>query len=224
MLGGERSRPRPQRARRPSAAPRGPRRAARTVALQELQLLIDGKETVMGTRSESLDPEAQRRLGIDLFNRTWTLIERPARTPAEDDELLHCAHASAYHWAQVGTRGEPRPQRVAVLARLRGARPCRAGAPPRAPLPRARASPRRRSWRSSTSRSRTRRSPRVRRRGRRRRGAPARAASAAVEAIGDEDDRAPLEADLTAIRYVGIPTPSANVGRRRQLPAGLKAL
>ena len=29
----------------------------------------------------------------------------------------------AYHWAQVGTRGEPRAQRVAVLARLRGARP-----------------------------------------------------------------------------------------------------
>src|SRR5437868_7190520 len=43
--------------------------------------------------------DEQRRLAIDLFNRAWTLME----SRADDDELLHCAHASAYHWAQVGT-------------------------------------------------------------------------------------------------------------------------
>jgi hypothetical protein len=58
----------------------------------------------MGTQSASLDAEAERRLGVDLFNRTWTLLEQPSRTAAEDDEMVHCAHASAYHWAQVGTR------------------------------------------------------------------------------------------------------------------------
>ncbi len=47
--------------------------------------------------------DEQRALGIELFNRTWTLMEKADRTPGEDAEMLHCAHASAYHWAEVGT-------------------------------------------------------------------------------------------------------------------------
>ena len=80
------------------------RRAQLNVVLQGLQRLIDGKETVMGTHAEALDAETQRRLGIDLFNKTWTLIEKPDRTREEEDEMIHCAHASAYHWQQVGTK------------------------------------------------------------------------------------------------------------------------
>jgi hypothetical protein len=57
----------------------------------------------MDTKSETLDGETHRRLGADLFNKTWTLMEKDSRTAAEDDELIHCAHASAYHWLQVGT-------------------------------------------------------------------------------------------------------------------------
>jgi hypothetical protein len=45
-------------------------------------------------------PEEHRRLGVDLYNGTWTLIEREDRTPDDDDEMLHRAHASAYHWLQ----------------------------------------------------------------------------------------------------------------------------
>ena len=72
--------------------------------LQGLQPLLDGKETVMGTPTEVLDNEAQRRLGVDLFNKAWTLMEKSGRTPEDDDELIHCAHASAYHWLHVGTQ------------------------------------------------------------------------------------------------------------------------
>jgi DNA-binding transcriptional MerR regulator len=71
--------------------------------LQRLQPLIDGKEPVMGTTSEALDPETHRQLGADYFNKTWTLMEKPDRTREDDDEMLHCTHASAYHWLQVGT-------------------------------------------------------------------------------------------------------------------------
>ena len=63
-------------------------------SLGRLQRLIDGRETLMGMRSESLDPAQHRRLGIDLYNRTWTLMDSPG------DEMLYCAHASAYHWMQ----------------------------------------------------------------------------------------------------------------------------
>jgi DNA-binding transcriptional MerR regulator len=79
------------------------RSAELKVVLQRLQPLIDGKELVMDTRAETLDRETHRRLGADLFNKTWTLMEKETRTAEEDDELIHCAHASAYHWLQVGT-------------------------------------------------------------------------------------------------------------------------
>jgi hypothetical protein len=61
-----------------------------------------------------------RELGIELFNRTWALLESPGPDP---DELLHCAHASAYHWRQAGAvanhaRSEWQCSRVyAVLGR-----------------------------------------------------------------------------------------------------------
>jgi hypothetical protein len=35
-----------------------------------------------------------RQLGVDLYNDTWRLLE----SRQDDDELLHQAHASAYHW------------------------------------------------------------------------------------------------------------------------------
>jgi hypothetical protein len=54
----------------------------------------------MDTPVEAID---HRRLGVDLFNKTWTLMEKEGRTAADDDELIHCAHASAYHWMHVGT-------------------------------------------------------------------------------------------------------------------------
>jgi DNA-binding transcriptional MerR regulator len=72
------------------------RDAALRASRGRLQRLIDGKETIMGMRSEALETEEHRRLGIDLYNRTWTLMDAPG------DEMLHCAHASAYHWMQGG--------------------------------------------------------------------------------------------------------------------------
>ena len=46
-----------------------------------------------------------RRLAGDLYNHTWTLIERPERTPDEDDEMLYSTFASAYHWLQAEGAG-----------------------------------------------------------------------------------------------------------------------
>jgi DNA-binding transcriptional MerR regulator len=96
------------------------RSAQLRVVLQGLQPLLDGKEQVMGTPAQALDQEAHRRLGIDCFNKTWTLMEKADRTQTEDDEMIHCAHASAYHWLQVGTaanhaRGEWQCSRVHAI-------------------------------------------------------------------------------------------------------------
>jgi hypothetical protein len=41
-----------------------------------------------------------RRLGAELYNATWTLLEQESRTPADDDAMLDTTHASAYHWSR----------------------------------------------------------------------------------------------------------------------------
>lgn len=54
------------------------------------------------TTIPALPPEEHRALGAGLFNRTWDLLLIEGRTPAQDDELVHTAHASAWHWSRVG--------------------------------------------------------------------------------------------------------------------------
>ena len=56
--------------------------------------------------SEKPSPEEsarwQRRLASQANNRAWSLSEQQARTAAEDDEMLHAAHAAMYLWSIVG--------------------------------------------------------------------------------------------------------------------------
>lgn len=69
----------------------------------------------------TITPEIHRRLAVSLFNYVWTLLDKPERTSEQDDEMIHAAHASRYHWGQVGepvnfARGEWQIARVyAVL-------------------------------------------------------------------------------------------------------------
>ena len=72
-----------------------------------------------------IDPTTRRKLAAELFNHTWTLLEKPDRTLEQDDEMIHSAHASRYHWGEIEgrepvhlARGEWQCSRVyAVLGR-----------------------------------------------------------------------------------------------------------
>lgn len=69
----------------------------------------------------------QRELAVALFNAVWDLLELDDRTADEDERMLHMAHASRYHWGQVGApvnlvRGEWQCSRV--YAMLDRAEPC----------------------------------------------------------------------------------------------------
>jgi predicted metal-dependent phosphoesterase TrpH len=44
----------------------------------------------------------QRRLASQANNRAWRLSEAPSRSPEEDEEMLHAAHAAIYFWKIVG--------------------------------------------------------------------------------------------------------------------------
>jgi hypothetical protein len=60
-----------------------------------------------GTRA---DPH--RIQGAHLFNDTWRLMELEDRDPDEDAQMVHQAHASAWHWLQVAPP-EGGPERAA---------------------------------------------------------------------------------------------------------------
>lgn len=47
--------------------------------------------------------EETKALAGKLFNEVWSLIDNEARTEDEDYKMVHTAHASLYHWMQVGT-------------------------------------------------------------------------------------------------------------------------
>jgi DNA-binding transcriptional MerR regulator len=96
-------------------------------AIHVLNQLVDGKEPLVPVESpdRSLSPEQHRQLGTDLFNFVWTLLEKPDRSPADIDTMIHAAHASRYHWGEAANstphnlaRGEWQCSRVyAVLRR-----------------------------------------------------------------------------------------------------------
>jgi DNA-binding transcriptional MerR regulator len=87
---------------------------ARTNRLTRLLHVVgrmsDGKDPIMTNATSDaaaattveLDAATQRQLGVDLYNSTWALLEKPDRTAVETDELIHRAHASRWHWARVG--------------------------------------------------------------------------------------------------------------------------
>jgi hypothetical protein len=53
--------------------------------------------------ADHLTRSQHRKIGGDLFNYTWSLLDRKDRSEEETDEMLHAAHASRYHWGHAGT-------------------------------------------------------------------------------------------------------------------------
>jgi tetratricopeptide (TPR) repeat protein len=73
------------------------------------------------TADKRTEQELHRKFAVDLFNLTWDLLDKEDRTLEEADAMIHAAHASRYHWGEIGTplefaRGEWQISRVyAVL-------------------------------------------------------------------------------------------------------------
>ena len=74
--------------------------------LHQLRMLIDPKEASMTNAPPmppEVDPTTRRALAVGLFNQVWRLLETTDRTQDQDDEMVHAAHASRYHWGEVPT-------------------------------------------------------------------------------------------------------------------------
>jgi len=69
------------------------------------------------------EKDAHKKFAVDCFNLTWNLLDKKDRIKAEVDKMIHTAHASRFHWGEIGTplefeRGEWQISRVySVLKR-----------------------------------------------------------------------------------------------------------
>ena len=69
------------------------------------------------------EKEAHEKFAVACFNLTWSLLDKKNRTVEEVDKMIHTAHASRFHWGEIGTplefeRGEWQISRVySVLKR-----------------------------------------------------------------------------------------------------------
>jgi hypothetical protein len=77
----------------------------------------------MSTKKDPKDMELHKQFAVSCFNLVWDLLDQDDRTPEQDDRMIHAAHASRFHWGEIGAplefaRGEWQISRVyAVLSR-----------------------------------------------------------------------------------------------------------
>jgi hypothetical protein len=77
----------------------------------------------MDDNGDSEKRKLHERFAVSLFNLVWELLDRDDLSPEERDRMVHAAHASRFHWGEVGTplqleRGEWQISRVySVLGR-----------------------------------------------------------------------------------------------------------
>lgn len=55
--------------------------------------------------------QAHRWFATDCFNRVWTLLDKPDRTPDECERMVSLAHASLAHWRE---RADCTPQNLSI--------------------------------------------------------------------------------------------------------------
>jgi hypothetical protein len=68
----------------------------------EMSMTSKGVCPMSDSETYSLE-EAHRHFARALNGQVWGLLEKSERTAAEDEQMVYAAHASCYHWLQVGT-------------------------------------------------------------------------------------------------------------------------
>jgi hypothetical protein len=48
--------------------------------------------------------KADKAFAARFFNDTWSYLDKPVRTDQDTEAMIHCAHASFYHWTRVAER------------------------------------------------------------------------------------------------------------------------
>lgn len=57
----------------------------------------------LAEEKKKIRKDAHKKIAVDCFNSVWNLMEKKDRTIDEDDKMIHLAHASRFHWGEIGT-------------------------------------------------------------------------------------------------------------------------
>jgi tetratricopeptide (TPR) repeat protein len=71
----------------------------------------------MNDKERQIEQDFHKKSAIESFNLVWSLLDNESRTQEDDDRMVHAAHASRFHWGEIGTllefeRGEWQISRV----------------------------------------------------------------------------------------------------------------
>ncbi|UCD06361.1 MAG: hypothetical protein JSV98_03800 [candidate division WOR-3 bacterium] len=64
--------------------------------------LAQAEEAEAVAESTYTEAHCHQRFAIECNNAVWSLLSKESRTTGEDEDLIHAAHASHYHWARIG--------------------------------------------------------------------------------------------------------------------------
>ncbi len=72
------------------------------------------------TDKKSNETEWHKNQAVKLYNAAWDLIDKKEKSKQDEINMIHAAHASRYHWGQIGSalkiaRGEWLVSRVYAL-------------------------------------------------------------------------------------------------------------
>ena len=81
------------------------------------QLSLNERIGIVDKEDGATLQEWHKKFAINLFNLVWELLDKEERTVQENDRMLYAAHASRFHWGEIGTslefeRGEWQISRV----------------------------------------------------------------------------------------------------------------
>ncbi len=54
----------------------------------------------MSAPSQLDEAHAHELFSVECFNRAWSFMEKPQRTPEEDEQMLLLSHTALWHWTQ----------------------------------------------------------------------------------------------------------------------------
>ena len=57
----------------------------------------------MSSEEKMTREEMHRKFAIECFNDTWDLLDQTVRTSEHETQMIHAAHASRYHWGEIGS-------------------------------------------------------------------------------------------------------------------------
>lgn len=60
------------------------------------------EESKGGEDSTYTQEQCHKKFAVDCNNEVWGLLSKESRTMEEDENMIHAAHASHYHWGRIG--------------------------------------------------------------------------------------------------------------------------